>query len=161
MSWRVFLTASLQPDLDRLTEAEQALLADALFEWVEAGPPRTNGRIVGGVELFEDTVSGFVVAYFVDEREPVRGDPPRPEGLRSHSTVASATYPGGLSIEYLSPYSAPKRPCPLSPSAGTAPRAAATSAPARLVPSGWPPSPRAGDSRRRCLELSQVQPPSK
>jgi hypothetical protein len=70
VSWRVFVTASPQPDLDRLTEAEQGALADALFEWVEAGPPRTNRRTVSGAELFEDSVPGLLVTYFVDEREP-------------------------------------------------------------------------------------------
>jgi mRNA-degrading endonuclease RelE of RelBE toxin-antitoxin system len=71
VSWRVFLTDSSQPDLEPLSEAEQGALVDELFGWVEAGPPRTNRRVVGGVELFEERLeSGFVVTYFVDEGEP-------------------------------------------------------------------------------------------
>jgi hypothetical protein len=71
VSWRLFLTDTSQPDLEPLSEAERSALVDDLFGWVEAGPPRTNRRVVGGVELFEERLeSGFVVTYFVDEAEP-------------------------------------------------------------------------------------------
>lgn len=85
MTWRVFATESCQPDFDRLTERERIAVAEDLFRWVENGPPRTNRRLVGGAEIFEDEIpSGFAVTYFVEEREPyvavlrVRRPPPRP-----------------------------------------------------------------------------------
>jgi hypothetical protein len=71
VSWRLFLTDTSQPDLEPLSEAEQGALVDELFGWVEAGPPRTDRRVVGGVELSEERLeSGFVVTDFVDEGEP-------------------------------------------------------------------------------------------
>ena len=54
MTWRVFLTDSSQPDLDRLTPADRAALTDELLAWVSDGPPRTSGKVVAGVQLFED-----------------------------------------------------------------------------------------------------------
>lgn len=54
MTWRVFLTDSSQPDLDRLTPADRTALTDELFAWVSDGPPRTSGQAVAGVQLFED-----------------------------------------------------------------------------------------------------------
>lgn len=74
MSWRVFATDASQPNFDELTDAERSALADDLFAWVEAGPPRTNRRLVADAEVFEDEVpSGFRVVYFVDESEPYIG----------------------------------------------------------------------------------------
>ena len=71
MSWRVFATDASRPDFERLTEAEREALAEVLFSWVETGPPRTNRRLVAGVEIFEDELpSGMGVTYFVDESEP-------------------------------------------------------------------------------------------
>ncbi len=71
MSWRVFATDASRPDFESLTEAEGEALAEALFGWVETGPPRANRRLVADVEMFEDELSsGFGVTYFVDEREP-------------------------------------------------------------------------------------------
>lgn len=68
MSWCVLATDTSQPDFDRLSDAERAALAEELFTWVEAGPPRANPRLVAGAEIFEDEVpSGFVVTYFVDD----------------------------------------------------------------------------------------------
>lgn len=71
MTWRVFLTDSSQPDLDALTPADRAAVTEELFAWVRNGPPRTNSRVVAGVELFEDRLqSGLSVTYFVDEQAP-------------------------------------------------------------------------------------------
>lgn len=71
MSWRIFLTDSSQPDLDALTDADRATLAEELFSWVDTGPPRTIRRIVAGAELFEDRLpSGIIVTYFVNEQAP-------------------------------------------------------------------------------------------
>jgi hypothetical protein len=71
VSWRVLPTDTSRPDFDRLGEDERAALAEDLFGWVENGPHRTNSRLLGTVEIFEDPVpSGFTVAYFVDEAEP-------------------------------------------------------------------------------------------
>ena len=74
MTWRVFLTDSSQPDLDRLTPADRTALTDELFAWVSDGPPRTSGQVVAGVQLFEDQLpSGISVTYFVDEQVPYVG----------------------------------------------------------------------------------------
>ena len=71
MNWKVFATDASQPDFDRLSDLEQSLLADQLFEWVKVGPPRATQRNIAGVELFEDRLaSGFAVVYFVNEDEP-------------------------------------------------------------------------------------------
>jgi hypothetical protein len=71
VNWRILATDASQPDFDRLNEEARAALTDDLFGWVEAGPPRTNRRFVGGLELFEDRVeSGFTVTYFVEELTP-------------------------------------------------------------------------------------------
>lgn len=73
MTWRVFLTDSSQPDLDRL-RADRAALTDDLFAWVSGGPPRTTGQVVAGVQLFEDQLpSGITVTYFVDQQVPYVG----------------------------------------------------------------------------------------
>lgn len=70
MSWRVILTDACGPDLDRLDEGDRATLAEELFAWVEAGPPRTTSRQLAGATLFEDRLpSGLDVAYFVHEPE--------------------------------------------------------------------------------------------
>lgn len=70
MSWRLFITDTLEPDFDRLSDEEQATLGDELFRWVDAGPPRGGRRLVAGAEVFEDTVSpNLAVVYFVDEAE--------------------------------------------------------------------------------------------
>jgi hypothetical protein len=74
VNWRILATDGSQSDFDRLSEEERAALADDLFGWVEAGPPKTNRRVVGGLELFEDRVqSGFTVTYFVDDSAPYVG----------------------------------------------------------------------------------------
>jgi hypothetical protein len=66
VNWRILATDGSQPDFDRLTEEERAALADGLFGWIETGPPMTNRRMLGDLELFEDQVgSGFIVTYFV------------------------------------------------------------------------------------------------
>ena len=74
MNWRILATDGSQSDFDRLSDDERAALVDDLFGWVEVGPPRTNRRVVGGLELFEDRVeSGFIVTYFVEESAPYIG----------------------------------------------------------------------------------------
>jgi hypothetical protein len=71
VSWKIFAMEASQPDLDSLSEEERSALSDDLFGWVDAGPPRTSHRRVGGLDLFEDVVeSGFKVTYFVDEASP-------------------------------------------------------------------------------------------
>ena len=71
MTWRVFLTDSSQPDLDALTTADRAAVTEERFAWVPNGPPQTKGKLVAGVELFEDRLpSGISVTYFVDEQAP-------------------------------------------------------------------------------------------
>ena len=74
MTWRIFLTDSSQPDLDKLTPADRAAITEDLFAWVPKGPPRTKRQVVAGVQLFEDQLpSGISVTYFVDERVPYVG----------------------------------------------------------------------------------------
>ena len=74
MTWRVFLTNSCQPDLDALTPEDRAAVTEELFAWVPAGPPRSIGQIVAGVQLYEDQLpSGVSVTYFVDEQVPYVG----------------------------------------------------------------------------------------
>jgi len=71
VSWRVFATATADPDFARLTGSQRTALNEDLFGWVESGPPRRNRRIVADVEMFEDTLSsGYRVTYFVNETEP-------------------------------------------------------------------------------------------
>jgi mRNA-degrading endonuclease RelE of RelBE toxin-antitoxin system len=71
VSWRIFATATADPDFARLTDAERAALNEDLFSWVENGPPRQNKRTVFNVEMFEDVVpSGYRITYFVNEAEP-------------------------------------------------------------------------------------------
>lgn len=71
MSWRVFATDASQPDVDKLTQEEQAALARALLDWVEHGPPRSNPRDATGVKLYADELpSGLVVTYFINEAVP-------------------------------------------------------------------------------------------
>ncbi len=71
MSWRIFATATANPDFARLTDAQRAALNEDLFAWVEAGPPMQNKRTLLGVEIYEDVVpSGFRITYFVHEAEP-------------------------------------------------------------------------------------------
>lgn len=71
MTWRIFITESSESDLDRLSEDERSALAEDLFAWVAAGPPRRTSRWLAGAEVFEDRLpSGLAVTYFVDEREP-------------------------------------------------------------------------------------------
>lgn len=70
MSWRIFATATADPDFARLTDAERAPLNEDLFLWVVNGPPRANRRTVRDVEMFEDVVpSGYRINYFVNEAE--------------------------------------------------------------------------------------------
>jgi hypothetical protein len=69
VTWRVFLTDSSQPDLDRLTPADRPAFTEGLFAWVSDGPPRTSGQVVAGVQLYEDQLpSGISATYFVDEQ---------------------------------------------------------------------------------------------
>jgi hypothetical protein len=71
VNWRILATDGSQSDFDRLTDEERAALADDLFGWIETGPPRTNRRMFGDLELFEDRVaSDFIVTYFVEESAP-------------------------------------------------------------------------------------------
>jgi hypothetical protein len=71
VSWRVFATATSEPDFDKLNEEERAALNDDLFAWVDTGPPRRNRRLVFGFEVFEDVVpSGFRVTYIVNDAVP-------------------------------------------------------------------------------------------
>lgn len=73
MTWRVFLTDSSQPDLDRLTPADRAALTRRTVR-LGVGRPRTNGQVMAGVPLFEDQLpSGISVTYFVDEQVPYVG----------------------------------------------------------------------------------------
>ena len=70
MSWRVFITATVDPDLASLSEADRLALNEDLFVWVKSGPPQQNKRLVGQVELYEDVVpSGHRITYFVNEPE--------------------------------------------------------------------------------------------
>jgi hypothetical protein len=70
VSWRVFVTTAVDPDLARMTDADRLALNEDLFAWVASGPPRQNKRVVFDVELFEDVVpSGHRVTYFVNEAE--------------------------------------------------------------------------------------------
>jgi mRNA-degrading endonuclease RelE of RelBE toxin-antitoxin system len=69
--WRIFATATADPDFARLTDSERAAVNEDLFAWVENGPPRQNKRTVLDLEVFEEVVpSGYRVTYFVDEAEP-------------------------------------------------------------------------------------------
>ena len=74
MTWRIFLTDSSQPDLDKLTPADRAAITEDLFAWVPNGRPRTKGQLVAGVRLFEDQLPSCIsVTYFVDEQVPYVG----------------------------------------------------------------------------------------
>ncbi|MHB8439615.1 MAG: hypothetical protein ACYDD4_10675 [Acidimicrobiales bacterium] len=71
MSWRVILTDSVQPDIDRLTEEERLEFESMLFRWIETGPPRLAVRDLRGFRVFDERLkSGPVVTYFVDESVP-------------------------------------------------------------------------------------------
>lgn len=71
MTWRIFATATADPDLARLTDTQRSALTEDLFAWVENGPPRHTSRIIADVELFEDVVpSGYRITYFVNDAEP-------------------------------------------------------------------------------------------
>jgi mRNA-degrading endonuclease RelE of RelBE toxin-antitoxin system len=71
VSWRIFATATADPDFARLSDSERAALNEDLFLWVENGPPRANKHTVLDVEIFEDVVpSGYRIDYFVNEAEP-------------------------------------------------------------------------------------------
>jgi hypothetical protein len=71
VTWRVILTDAVQPDLDRLEDDERGTVAEGLLGWVETGPPLSNLRLAGGLELYEDHVgAGFVVTYFIDATVP-------------------------------------------------------------------------------------------
>jgi hypothetical protein len=68
VSWHVFLTDSLQSDLDRLTNDERSRLHEFAMAWVESGPPRTTSRLLGGIELFDERVGpDLFVTYYVGE----------------------------------------------------------------------------------------------
>jgi hypothetical protein len=59
VSWRI-LAERAWMNLEKLDEDERAAVADDLLGWVETGPPRSNRRDVGGLELFDDRLpSGF------------------------------------------------------------------------------------------------------
>ncbi|MGA8725420.1 MAG: hypothetical protein WB565_10270 [Acidimicrobiales bacterium] len=68
MSWRVFLTDSLQSDLDQLTDEERSNLNEIVMTWVESGPPRTISRMVAGIEMFDERVGpDLLLTYYVSE----------------------------------------------------------------------------------------------
>jgi len=71
VTWRVLATQASEPDFAALTEDERDALNEELFRWVDAGPPRGNRRVVGGVQIYEALVlSQFRVTYLVYETEP-------------------------------------------------------------------------------------------
>ena len=68
MSWRVFLTDSLQSDLDQLTDEERSNLNEIVMTWVESGPPRAISRMVAGIEMFDERVGpDLLLTYYVSE----------------------------------------------------------------------------------------------
>ena len=69
-TWRVITSDAAWSDIERLTEADWAEVADGPAAWVEAGPPRSQRRIAGGLELFEDEVApGCRATYLVNDIE--------------------------------------------------------------------------------------------
>jgi hypothetical protein len=71
VSWRIFATATADPDFATLTDAQRAALNEDLFAWVETGPPKQSKRTLSGAEIYEDVVpSGFRITYFVNDSEP-------------------------------------------------------------------------------------------
>ena len=70
MNWRVFLTDTLQSDLDQLTDDERSNLNEIVMTWVESGPPRTISRLVAGIEMFDERVGpDLLVTYYVSVEE--------------------------------------------------------------------------------------------
>lgn len=70
MTWRVVTGDAAWSDIEGLTDAEWAAVASGLVAWVDTGPPRSQRRVVGGVELFEDEIApGCRATYLVNEAE--------------------------------------------------------------------------------------------
>jgi mRNA-degrading endonuclease RelE of RelBE toxin-antitoxin system len=70
VTWRVFVRAAAEVDLEALDAADQLVLSEELFRWVSVGPPRKTPRQVFGVGMFDDDMAGaFRVTYVVDDGE--------------------------------------------------------------------------------------------
>ncbi len=71
MSWEIRSTATVEPDLARLTLDEQIAISSDLLGWVEPGPPRRRGVMIGGAQAYEDELAcGFRVTYFTSDTVP-------------------------------------------------------------------------------------------
>ena len=61
----------MRADLVGLKEQTSELLTDTLMAWVENGPPRENGRQLGGIEFFEAMIAQrHLLGYIVREDPP-------------------------------------------------------------------------------------------
>lgn len=70
MTWRVVTSTRAWADIERFDQADQAAISDALFAWLDQGPPLGQSRIVAGIEIFECDISpGYRATYFVKESD--------------------------------------------------------------------------------------------
>lgn len=64
MAWRVVITDSVWPDLERFDDPSRAI--DEITEWIANGPPCEGQRRVGAAVVYEHTLeSGIRVQYFI------------------------------------------------------------------------------------------------
>jgi mRNA-degrading endonuclease RelE of RelBE toxin-antitoxin system len=69
VSWRVFIRAAAESDLEGLSEADQQAVTTEMFAWVDQGPPLQTRREVLGIEMFDDSLpGGFRITYVTDEQ---------------------------------------------------------------------------------------------
>jgi mRNA-degrading endonuclease RelE of RelBE toxin-antitoxin system len=69
VTWRIIWAEDAQRDLDRLPTDDRDALLDALFGWVDNGPPPSAVRLVAGARLLEYQLAGIDVMYFASEAD--------------------------------------------------------------------------------------------
>lgn len=64
MAWHILITDSVQHDLGRLDDPQEAL--SELFDWATNGPPCDGRRALGPASIYEDVLkNGIRVRYFI------------------------------------------------------------------------------------------------
>jgi hypothetical protein len=68
VTWGVDFAAQARSDLVGLESDVNQSLIGKLVTWMQDGPPRDGGRVMVGIEFYEEVVADrFLVAYTVDD----------------------------------------------------------------------------------------------
>ena len=68
MTWGVDYTTRMKSDLVGIEPEVNTALTEFVADWEHNGPPRSNRRAVGSMELFEELVGDrHIVAYIIDD----------------------------------------------------------------------------------------------